>query len=229
MPNSEAAAVNSAFLKEYHDWRSRSVDFINRLSPLDPARLSTLINEMASFLIWDLPKTTHEVTKGELSDIISDAAELDLIFRKSKAAFGVVLPDARERLEGRLRFDRTNMDSRDNVGMNGQPTTLDTQFVDLVVSPMLKKRGGADGDKYDLEMIMVKAGVVCGVVDSLSESVDDGSPSHQSTQVGIKQEHRGEDVIELSVKSEPVDTIMVDASRSKVGAHGSYQDGGPKK
>ncbi|KAJ3530222.1 hypothetical protein NM208_g9421 [Fusarium decemcellulare] len=93
---------------------------------------------------------------NEFQAIVDVALELDQIFMRSKAFLVVRWPDASKTSHEALRYDADRMDA---VGW--EKDLCSESEVKLVLSPVLWKIGNADGQRYDTDMILCKALVVC--------------------------------------------------------------------
>ena len=163
---------------------------------------------MANSLLWGQPVASQEAIESDMMDILLEAATLDLILRKSKAEFKVHFNHIEVRRQDRCEFNPTWMQPRDILGAHGRDESSGSRFVDLIVSPVLTKRGNSNGDKYDQQKIIVKADVVCNVLEALKDQENDNASSCKSRSIRVKNERGGEDLILPSVES---DVKMEDA------------------
>ncbi|KAH7197176.1 uncharacterized protein B0J16DRAFT_366416 [Fusarium flagelliforme] len=138
-------------------WSIQGASLLGHLSRRDPERLKRVVrrelDQVKDFCDIVLSKSNVDFLQGML-DIFENALELDEIFMKSKAVFAIrtCTPAKQEQ----SRFDANMMEAL------AYSETLSSQtIVDFNVSPVLVKRGNADGCKYRNKMVLCKGSVVC--------------------------------------------------------------------
>ncbi|KAF5601486.1 uncharacterized protein FSUBG_8192 [Fusarium subglutinans] len=92
----------------------------------------------------------------QLRDILSSAIELDEIMMRSKAIFQVHWRDRSQSLDSATMWNQNVMDSEAST-----KTLSPRSRVVFFISPVVYKTGTADGQRYDSQMVLAKASVVC--------------------------------------------------------------------
>ncbi|KAF5982891.1 hypothetical protein FBULB1_4080 [Fusarium bulbicola] len=92
----------------------------------------------------------------QLRDILSSAIELDEIMMGSKAIFQVHWRDRSQSLNSANMWNQNVMDSVASTN-----TLSPRSRVVFFISPVVYKTGTADGQRYDSQMVLAKASVVC--------------------------------------------------------------------
>ncbi|CAG7557199.1 unnamed protein product [Fusarium equiseti] len=138
-------------------WFIQGASLLGHLSRRDPERLKNIVrrelDEVKGFCNIVLSKSNIDFLQG-MQDIFENALELDEIFMKSKAFF--LIRSCAPAKQEPWRFDANRMEAL------AYSETLSSQsIVDFSVSPLLLKRGKADGSNYDDAMVLCKASVVC--------------------------------------------------------------------
>jgi hypothetical protein len=196
-------------IERFHDWRVRSAHFI---SSLEVHNKDQMIEATTRTMLSTLRMiTSSTISQGQLismqqdaSGILHKAAELDRLFRLSKADFHVFITRIKLPLVSPpsfgFVFDPETMERiRAVPGMqpaNSEPT------VDLAVSPGILKAGNADGVNYGAERVLVKLQALCdlqavlALFDTAGEAQSSGNkqaPEVKAERVYIKQEDAGGD------------------------------------
>ncbi|KAF5665206.1 hypothetical protein FCIRC_10621 [Fusarium circinatum] len=92
----------------------------------------------------------------QLRDILALAIELDEMILRSKAIFHVHCGDRSQSLNSATMWNRNVMDS-----VAFTKTLSPRSRVVFFISPVVYKTGTADGQRYDSQMVLAKASVVC--------------------------------------------------------------------
>ncbi|OTA63746.1 hypothetical protein K449DRAFT_381511 [Hypoxylon sp. EC38] len=160
-------------LEDYHAWRAKSAVILSPLSPQPPSSSmneDTRIDDLTLGLEQQLQP--YQVPKYDLDarpntwEIIKDAVEIDILLKRSRADYQVFMYHGIEchdfsRISAvetyGFEFKETLMDREDGV----RPSGKNDNRVHLVVSPMVVKKGTAEGDRYDQQTIISKKGVLC--------------------------------------------------------------------
>jgi hypothetical protein len=127
--------------------------------------------------------------------IIHKAAELDRIFRMSKAHFHVFITRVKQPLVHPpgfgFEFDSQTMESFKDMPNFGPEN--DIPVVDLAVSPGIFKAGNSAGENFTSERVLVKLQALCGLQDVLAildkADVQEEELRGGEQQAFIKQEH----------------------------------------
>jgi hypothetical protein len=139
--------------------------------------------------------------------IIHKAAELDQIFRMSKAHFHVFITRVKLPLAHHPRFDFTfDPETMEYVKHMGSfPSGNGVPKVDLAVSPGIFKAGNSAGANYGSERVLAKLQAFCGL-ETLLAQVDG---------FDVKEE-RGRDEERVFIKQEREENCDVDMLRHGV-------------
>ncbi|KAF5667435.1 hypothetical protein FDENT_12121 [Fusarium denticulatum] len=92
----------------------------------------------------------------QLRDILNSAIELDEMMMRSKAIFQVHWRDRSQRLNSVTMWNQNIMDS-----VASKKALSPKSRVVFFISPVVYKTGTADGQRYDAQMVLAKASVVC--------------------------------------------------------------------
>ncbi|KAF5972606.1 hypothetical protein FCOIX_9246 [Fusarium coicis] len=92
----------------------------------------------------------------QLREILNSAIELDEMMMRSKAIFQVHWRDRSQSLNSATMWNQNIMDS-----VASKKTLSPKSRVVFFVSPVVYKTGTADGQRYDSQMVLAKASVVC--------------------------------------------------------------------
>lgn len=141
---------------------------------------------MANEVLRHQPETNRLDAEYHLRDILADVVDINMMLRKSKADFVVVFNDANH--EKLSKFDPTLMKLRDVFGIPPNQGTPASRSVDLIISPILIKRGTSDGDIYDVETVLVKADVICDINAGIAQGEDCDDISISRAGISLKQE-----------------------------------------
>ena len=183
----------SVSIAQFHDWRVRSAHLISQCSTTDDTDntiKTTAIAMLEVLAIVTSPTLSHgqvhDMQQDSLS-IVQKAAELDKIFRLSKADFHVFitrvkLPLVRPPSFG-FEFDPETMERVTTIPVP-YPANLAEPIVDLAVSPGILKSGNADGANYGSERVLVKLQALC----NLKPVLDFFSGGEPAQGTSIKQE-----------------------------------------
>ncbi len=153
-----------------------------------------MLGALAPFTPLTLSHAQLEDMNQDALNIINKAAELDSIFRLSRANFHVFitrlkLPLANPPSFG-FRFDPETMEGVKNFPTPNEDDPAVT--VDLAVSPGIFKAGNADGENYGAERVLVKLQALC----NLKELLDFFCGVKQETEDEVMQDGR-------EIKEEP--------------------------
>ena len=164
-----------------------------------------LLNLLAPLM--SLTKSENQKSRAfkDVLEIVKQAAELDQIFRMSKADFQVFitrlqLPMAQPPKFG-FDFDPETMECIKTAPLLSR--SRDAPVVDLAVSPDILKAGNSDGAHYNSERLLVKLQALCNLQPTLDllvgegeakQEVDDGQ---RTTDVWIKQEPGADDDVDM--------------------------------
>ena len=164
------------------------------------------------------PEQVHDMQQDALS-IVQKAAELDRIFRLSKADFHVFitrvkLPLVRPPSFG-FEFDPETMERFTDMPLPDLANTTE-RVVDLAVSPGILKSGNADGANYGSERVLIKLQALCNLQPTLDFFFADEMVEETSTKqdTGVKVEpdfiktEKDDDDEVMMVKTEPGATYM---------------------
>ena len=101
-----------------------------------------------------LTKSKNEGVTTQIYEIVYEALDLDQLFSKQVAAiyWTVGVDEARY-------FNEALMELQ-----HGEKRAVDGQKVQLVVAPGLIKRGRSTGEDYEIESILLKMTVSCGLI-----------------------------------------------------------------
>lgn len=157
-----------AAVSQLHDWRVRSSHFISQLDTHDENSSARLVADMLCLLKhtlpWVCPKNwINEVMYQDILAIVHKAAELDRIFRMSKAHFHVFITRLKEPLvhppSFGFEFDSETMECVRH--MNSTPRGNGVPIVDLAVSPGILKAGNSVGANHEVERVLAKLQAFC--------------------------------------------------------------------
>ncbi|KAF2501748.1 hypothetical protein BU16DRAFT_613586 [Lophium mytilinum] len=158
--------------KSYHphtfnDWRAFTIELLsktyrdNGLTDNARTQITSAAREIMSLIgVWAAPER-HIELENKLISIFEDAIKLSQLLRRQRALWHFSFPQAVLQADGKvpaqLLFDQATMmdEWSENTEKDLQP--LHQQFVEIVVSPALFKRGNADGERYDVEYAAVPA------------------------------------------------------------------------
>ncbi|KAJ2894216.1 hypothetical protein MKZ38_007832 [Zalerion maritima] len=148
---------------EHYAWRAQTAAHLAKNTSHSLRRrelgIATAISTMFSGLIEDreLPNL-----KSQLLEVVSEAIELDLMFRQSKAAFSAHFCNPYYQYGSfSPPLDENVMDCTNSENLaNG---SCKTPQVDLIISPMLIKQGTSNGEKYNRESVLIKLKVLCDI------------------------------------------------------------------
>ncbi|KAI1409420.1 hypothetical protein F5Y13DRAFT_193425 [Hypoxylon sp. FL1857] len=159
--------------EDYHAWRARSAAIISPGSFHSRTR-STEEREIVDGLTLELEQQlepyqipNYDLDAGPNSwDLIRDAVEIDILLRRSRAEYSVFMYHPVECHDfSRIsevetygfEFDEALMDREDGL----RPLGTNNNRVHLVVSPVVLKKGTAEGDRYNQLTVICKRGVLC--------------------------------------------------------------------
>jgi hypothetical protein len=115
---------------------------------------------------WASPDR-HLELEDNLIAIFADAVKLSQLLRRQRALWYVRFPrpggmwrDVKQIGNVPLMFDPSSMADEWSDNMGTDPVFLRQQYVEMVVSPALFKRGNVDGERYDVECPVVAASVL---------------------------------------------------------------------
>ncbi|KAK0672628.1 hypothetical protein QBC41DRAFT_216785 [Cercophora samala] len=161
--DTDSSKSQKSAMEEFHDWRTRSVGFA-KLTTDAGFNLQAAANRFCETMVW--PITGQSQAAGDdVTEIISLAAELDLILRSSKADFTVFITNLN--LAGKppnfwFPYDLNIMGFTHRLRPPHDIYEVDSAvIVDVAVTPGILKRGTADGKKYDNVMVLVKLEALC--------------------------------------------------------------------
>ncbi|KAJ4271773.1 hypothetical protein NW762_000479 [Fusarium torreyae] len=143
-------------------WFAQGSTMITKLWGKDHGIIKDLVNTetklLKPFFLLHGPRADRadKNVNDQLRDIINRAIEIDRMMMCSKAIFRVLWRDESQKEGPRQRFNEDVMIA--DVWVE-EPTRK--SLVNFFVSPIFCKLGTADGQRYDTEMVLVKASVVC--------------------------------------------------------------------
>lgn len=161
--------------RAFNDWRAFTADLLsksiadnNQKSDDETHRVvQDAVNDVMDLVVPWCISSDRDALNGygdRLYKIFLEAVELAQFLRRQRALWSIrfpsrpSLPDMPE--TGPLMFDPEKM--RDDKGDDEdvQPEKLRLQYVDIVVTPTLSKRGNTNGEKFDHEEVAEPAIVV---------------------------------------------------------------------
>ncbi|KAI1386330.1 uncharacterized protein F4822DRAFT_444744 [Hypoxylon trugodes] len=165
---------NALSREEYNSWRAKSAVMLShtfRHSSLPTVeyarcRMDDLTLELENMLRpyqnsgYDMDARPHT------GEIIGGAIEIDICLRQSRAEYLVFMYHPIEAHDFSrvsevdtygFEFNDLHMEREDG----GRSTGANSPRVHLVVSPVVLKRGNAEGDRYDQQTVISKRGVLC--------------------------------------------------------------------
>ena len=155
-------------IERFHDWRVRSTHFISKLETHDRDKaIATAVHNMVDSLKTIASSAiSHgqvEHMRQDATGIMHKAAELDKIFRLSKAHFHVFITRVKLPLVSppkfNFGFDPETMECIETIPISDLDGSVPA--VDLAVSPGIFKAGNADGANYGTERVLVKLRALC--------------------------------------------------------------------
>lgn len=168
-------------LKTFHEWRTLTVTLLGRVFGESRSTWEDFVHaylRTQAGLIMGLVRSwtdheKHEVLEQDMIQILESALTLSMLLRHQKASWALRFPQGMSRPlshSGPVTLDPCQMkdlngpDDEDKVDMsNGQCP----KSVDIFVTPGLYKQGNMDGEKYDIESVVLKAEVLCFEVSPL--------------------------------------------------------------
>ncbi len=217
-------------VEQFHDWRIRSAHLISQFSTTEDR--DNTIDVTATVMLDTLAlATSTTLSLGQVHDmkhdavsIVQKAAELDKIFRLSKADFHVFITRVKLPLvqppSFGFRFDPETMELVTAVPVFDLVNATEPT-VDLAVSPGIFKSGNADGANYGSERVLVKLQALCNLQPTLDIFSAHGRVEEASTKqdMGVELEpgsvkteeggNAGDDDDEvMMIKTEPGTTCM---------------------
>ncbi|RFU72727.1 hypothetical protein TARUN_9530 [Trichoderma arundinaceum] len=148
------ALIRGVFSGKWH-MKSKAIASLGDETKTNEEALGELIDKVGSFLRAFIPAKMMESFKIKMGELIRAAADLHTTMMKSKAIFLVqwigdgdgehpspYKPSAMESLQDNIETDASNY------------------FVEFVEAPALVKVGTADGEDFDLSMILCKSAVI---------------------------------------------------------------------
>ncbi|KAF5235488.1 hypothetical protein FANTH_11712 [Fusarium anthophilum] len=156
MLNTETSIAHAA------RWLAQGSDMFNKLWESDDRLSKRLILAEAKRLrpfyparLFTTDRCDKQVT-DQLRGIIHTAIDLDKMMMRSKAIFKVHWRDQSQKPCGHQVWNEDVMDAE------ASESVLSTRSrVLFLISPILHKVGTADGQRYDSQMVLAKASVVC--------------------------------------------------------------------
>lgn len=157
-------------LEQVHDWRVRSAHLLSLLETPDQKTravvwVASTMLDVLSYVMTGKPIDTRSLNDDAL-EIVRKAAELDKIFKMSKADFHVFITRVKVPLVNPprfgFRFDPETMKVAETFPMlDYQKTGGQNMMVDLAISPGVLKAGNFDGENYESERVLVKLEALC--------------------------------------------------------------------
>lgn len=132
------------------------------------ARISSAARDILSLVgAWAEP-ARHLELEINLEAIFTDAIRFSQDLRRQRALWYVNFPGPQIRHDARppapLMFDPAKMTDTTvdewPEGIRTDPRFLRQQYVEMVVAPALYKRGNVDGERYEIEDLVVPASVL---------------------------------------------------------------------
>lgn len=150
-------------LNDLHDLRSRSTKFLVQAGITGEPDFEALAGELVEHLTGFFSTgAKHEAILKDATEIITEAAKIDLTFRTSKAQYSVFFsptPPHQSQYFG-YDFDRSKMEHNDHVGPD---VTWDRPTVEFAVSPGVMRTGNEAGRYYQKERVFLPLMVVCNM------------------------------------------------------------------
>jgi FtsZ-binding cell division protein ZapB len=171
---SPSSSVSTEAVQRLVNWRVHGAAMIDQSIGIDAHNVSVVVSNMTcrhlrQFVVVDNNRN-HERCVQQLATIVHSAVELYVIFTKSRAIFEVCWPNTGpperallEATSGRSsKYDGRIGDGSDEEDDQTQEVLYtcrgEPRF--LAVSPALTKRGTADGDRYEEQIMLVQARVI---------------------------------------------------------------------
>ncbi|RDI80094.1 hypothetical protein Vi05172_g9926 [Venturia inaequalis] len=164
--------------RKVHDWRALTAELLSKTSGQGSQSKATqehLRNMVKDVMSVVAPWTNHPCEGGQTLDNLSDqlfmtyldAVNFSQLLRRQRACWSVKFPKrVPAALEdgvadfGNLRVDPGSMAGVLDEDEDRDPEKLGRQFVEIVVTPALWKRGNMAGEQFETEHTFVKAVVV---------------------------------------------------------------------
>lgn len=160
--------------RAFNDWRAFTVDLLSKALPGKQSAGENVTQAVQNAVqdVMDLVShwcvtDDHDallVYEDRLRKIFIEAVQLAQFLRQQRALWSArfpcrpLLPGQQE--TGPLMYDpsRMKVEKGDDDDMN--PEQLKQQYVDIVVTPALYKRGNPNGERFEIEEASCKAAVV---------------------------------------------------------------------
>ncbi len=220
----------SVSIERFHDWRVRSAHLISQINnPHDGGAAiesiaATMVEALAPIMPLTLSHNEVQEVKLDALKIVRKAAELDKIFRLSKADFHVFITRVKLPLvqppSFGFAFDPETMERVITIPVLGPENPV--PIVDLAVVPGIFKAGNADGANYGSERVLVKLQALCNLRSVLgmfgAEAPTQAASVEQEMQVKmevklepgfIKLEDPDDEVMLVGAKLEPRDREII--------------------
>ncbi|KAH6898500.1 hypothetical protein B0T10DRAFT_578283 [Thelonectria olida] len=149
-------------LQDIARWCSQGSNLLNHVVPFDQQAFEGLLSREATEIRSCFGRTEAGAYRmpgdawDEMRMILGCALDLDRMLTDSKALFTIFWSSDFPRHEGKLLYSDGYMEA---VAHN--PPLSNQSSVEFFTSPVLLKRGNADGQNYNQEVVLIKACVVC--------------------------------------------------------------------
>jgi hypothetical protein len=135
-------------------------------------------------------------------DIVSKAAELDKIFRMSKADLHVFITRVKLPLVGPpsfgFDFDHQTMEITKDVPLVDRRDSADRKpVVGLAISPGIIKAGNSDGENYGSERVLAKLQALCNIPELLEYFENHKMARGNHDQQPCKEESSTDDEVDM--------------------------------
>ncbi|GAB1319159.1 hypothetical protein MFIFM68171_09369 [Madurella fahalii] len=190
-------------IAQFHHWRALTEHFISLPSTpdqrtLNEHRVAHSMIDILGHIITDQTIDTQSMLHDGL-EIVRNAAELDKIFRTSKADFHVFITRVKLPLLSPpsfgFRFDPETMKLTENVPFVGRyRSTNQGMIVDLAISPGILKAGNSAGENYESERVLVKLHALCNLQEMLEHW---GEPQEEMKDGRRQQAGRNEETVRV--------------------------------
>ena len=148
-----ALSTEPGWNAQYYEWRTLTARLASHTPKTE--HFAMISDEIANQILKPFPQSEPS-TISVLSDIIHRALELDLEMSKQKALFRFLYFGCPRRF---------NPDIMHIAGRSERESEDDTEQldVDLFLAPALCRRGTHDGERFDTEVIILPADVLCSI------------------------------------------------------------------
>lgn len=187
--------IGSDRLPKFHAWRSQGAEFLTNPARDQKADVRRLARKVYGFFFVELEYPMDCRVYSYLKVIIEEAGNLALLMRRVTAEYTVSFPRLGVGGYGGTTVDEEEMDIVHYVYPEGggERDAVHCVYPEgkevavLVVSPVVKRSGTMDGERYGQVVVAVRSEVVCGEMprdDTGEESSVDGDESDEGESDG---------------------------------------------